>query len=195
MGDATQTTLLGAAIAAASGVVVALFTYALSLWHEARLDRRLRRNTRTLLALEVESNRSALRAFWTTINALDTEPYPPEDARHLTAMFSSDLLTYALPEWSVVRWHHLAAKFLPALRSKELLTLDTLYRDLDTVRDLHTRLVTMTPENWADLRRNMDGRFWANDLARERMPFYTRLAASVTRVLDAPALDAPALDA
>lgn len=203
MGSSGLADLIGALLAALSGVVVALFTQYLSQAREAAKERRLLANTRALLALEVRSNRDALVAFWKTVVALGSRPIPGEAATDnseaagtptpptdpvelLAAMYANGLVSYSLPAWSVVRWNEVEPRTVAALTASQVVTLDGIYRALNDVTDLYARVVTITNEEWADLRQGSSGRFWYRYLAREREPLFTRLIAAVTRVLDTP---------
>lgn len=186
---------IGALLAMLSGVVVALFTNYLSGRRDAARERSLIANTRALLALEWRSNRNALAAFWQTVMALaqpapakdgaPAEPVKPGSAEELARLYDGGLLTYALPAWSSVRWNAIEPRTVAALSDSEISTLDGLYRTLRDITDLYSRLITVTPEDRAELEKNMHGRFWMNDLARDRQVFYDRLRAAVSRVIEA----------
>jgi hypothetical protein len=204
MGTIGPSDVLGALLAAISGVAVALFTHYLGLGRDAAKERRLLANTRALLALEVRSNRDALAAFWRTVTTLgnepravdapeDLEPLPqasgkpiqPDPVQDLASMYANGLVTYALPLWSSVRWNAIEPRTVAALTAAEVAALDGLYRALRDVTDLYARVATITPDEWADLRKNVGGRFWTLDLARERQRMYARLTDAIARVLDA----------
>jgi hypothetical protein len=186
MGQFGVSDVLGSLLAALSGVVVAIFTHALSLQRDAGKERRLLANARTLLALEVWSNRAALRAFWEPVNGLDAARHPAESVEHLAGMYENGLLTYTLPAWSFVRWEGIEPRTIAALTSSEVTKLDALYRTLRDVTDLYSQVVTVTSDDWTELRKNVGGRFWTLDLARERLPLFIRLSAAVARTLEMP---------
>jgi hypothetical protein len=196
LGNINQSDVIGALLATLSGVIVALFTGWLSAGREAAEERRLLANARTLLALEVRSNREALRAFWHTVSALGDGASKSEDAaasgqpadpvEQLAALYAGGLATYTAPSFSTVRWHGLEPRTVAALTPREIAALDGLYRELRDVTDLYGRVTTITPSDWAELQKNVGGRFWNLDLARDRKQLFSRLSAAVVRVVDAP---------
>jgi hypothetical protein len=196
LSDINQSDIIGALLATLSGVIVALFTGYLAAGREAARERRLLANARTLLALEVRSNRNALTAFWRTVSVLGEGASRREDGaaggqatdpvESLAALYAGGLASYTLPTWSTIRWHGLDPRTVAALSPREVAALDSLYRELHDVSDLYSRVSTITPTDWADLQKNASGRFWNVDLARERKQLFSRLNAAVVRVLDAP---------
>jgi hypothetical protein len=166
----------------------------LSAGREAARERRLVANTRALLALEVRSNRVALATFWRTVTALATsqpasdgtpaEPVKPGSWEELAAMYAGDLVSYTLPTWSTIRWHALEPRTVAALSDSEVTKLDSTYRALRDITDLYRQVATISAEYRAELQKNVGGRFWNLDLARDRQALYTRLRAAVARVLD-----------
>lgn len=138
--------------------------------------------TRAVLALEVASNRGALEGFCRTLDALDKERKPPGTEEHLASMAFGGLLSYTLPNWSVVRWERLPPQAYAALTAGELAALDAIYRDLRGIADLYARLVTLTPQEMEELGKD---RFWYNRYAGWRSGIYARLAQVVARVLAA----------
>ena len=175
----------GAFLAAVSGVIVALVGQYLQVRHENENLRRLYRSAHRLLGLEVVNNRASLEAFWRAINGLDAEQHR-DSTEHLAAMLSGGLLGYELPQWSFSRWERLEAETFPAFGEKELAGIDLMNRALQSITELYKSLSTLTAEDKADLAKNMGGRFWANDLARDRYPTYNKLADAVAQVLGVP---------
>jgi hypothetical protein len=197
MGDFSPSDALGALLATLSGVIVALLTHYLSVRREAARERRLLNNARALLALEVHANRAALLAFWRTITALATpkpgESDAPADAEHpaapgsweeLAMMFKHGLAGYSAPTWSTVRWQHVEPRTIGAFNSSEIITLDGVYRVLREVTDLYHLLSAVTPTDQAEYAKNVGGRFWFNDIARDRLALYARLRAAASQILD-----------
>ena len=172
------------AIFAASlpGIVVALLSHLLQQRRENQNLARLYASARRLLALEVENNRAALDVFWRTINGLDAERHQ-DGTEHLAALFYGGLIGYELPRWSFSRWERLEADTFAAFGEKELAGIDQMIRQLKSITDLYSSLVTLTAEDKADLNANMSGRFWGNDLARLRYPTYSKLADAVQQVV------------
>jgi hypothetical protein len=111
---------------------------------------------------------------------------PTDPVEQLAAMYAGGLPTYALPAWSTIRWQGIEPRTVAALSAGEVAALDRLYRSLRDVTDLYGRVATITPDDWNDLQKNMGGRFWNLDLARERKLLFARLSAAVARVLDTP---------
>jgi hypothetical protein len=207
MGNIDASGIIGALLATLSGAVVALFTGYLAAGREAARERRLLANARALLALEVRSNRDALTAFWHTVTVLGASqsegehaatgitwagqaagsPVPIADpVDQLAAMYAGGLATYSLPAWSTTRWHGIEPRTVAALSADEVIALDRLYRALREISDLYSRIATITPSDWSDLQKNVGGRFWNRDLARDRTPLFARLGAAVAYACDAP---------
>ena len=194
--NVNQSDVAGALLATLSGVIVALVTGYIATGREAAKERRLLANARMLLALEVRSNREALTAFWRVVSALGSgtrssdgiaaPPSPSDPAEQLAALYAGGLTSYSLPSFSMVRWHGLEPRTVAALTPREVMALEGLYRELRDVSDLYGRVTTITPDEWSDLQKNVGGRFWNLDLARERKQLFSRLNAAVVRVIEAP---------
>jgi hypothetical protein len=178
-------TVLSIFIASFPGVLVALLSQYLQARREDQNLRRLYASARRLLALEVENNHSSLSTFWTTINRLDAEQHQ-DSTEHLTAMLYNGLLGYELPRWSFSRWERLEADTFAAFGEKELAGIDQMNRILKSVTELYSSLTTLTTDDKATLDLNMHGRFWGNDMARDRYPTYDKLAAAVKQVIGVP---------
>lgn len=190
MPDLTNTNLgvliLSIFIASIPGVVVALLSQYLEQRREDQNSRRIYLSARGLLAAEVTSNRAALEAFWRTINDLDTVAHT-ELKEHLTAMAENGLLGYSLPHWSLARWQRLEAITFPGFTADELTAIDQINRGLESIVDIYTQLVTLTPEEQAQIDGGGSvGRFWATYYAGWRDLTFTRLTQAVNQVLDAP---------
>ncbi|HLJ81336.1 MAG TPA: hypothetical protein VKT52_07625 [Ktedonobacterales bacterium] len=174
-------------IASLPGIVVAFLTQYLAQRREDQNRRRLYASARRLLALEVENNRASLDAFWRTINDLDKEQQ--QDAKqHLAALAANGLVGYTLPHWSFSRWERMEAETYAAFEGKEIAGIDKMNRALESITDLYTALVTLTPEDKAEFMKNMDGRFWMNDFAFYRIATYEKIADAVQQVSGAPRL-------
>jgi hypothetical protein len=185
--DATNTNniwviILGIFIASFPGVLVALLADYLQARREDRNTRRLYASARRLLALEVENNRTSLSTFWTTINALDAERHQ-NSTEHLAAMLYGGLVGYELPIWSFSRWDRLEADTFAAFSEKELAGIDQMNRALKSVTGLYSLLTTLTADDKAELGKNVGGRFWGNDMARDRYPTYDKLATAVQQAI------------
>jgi hypothetical protein len=172
-------------IASLPGVLVAFLADYLQARREDRNTQRLYASGRRLLTLEVENNRSSLSTFWTTINRLDAEGHQ-DSTEHLSAMLYNGLFGYELPLWSFSRWERLEADTFAAFGEKELAGIDQMNRALKSVTELYTSLTALTTDDKAELSKNMGGRFWGNDLARDRYPTYDKLAAAVKQVIGVP---------
>jgi hypothetical protein len=201
MGDFSPSDALGALLATLSGVIVALCTHYLSMRREAARERRLLNNARALLALEIRANRAALVTFWRAITALATpkpgesdapadaeRPAAPGSWEELAMMFKHGLAGYSAPTWSTVRWEHIEPRTIGAFESSEVITLDNVYRVLGDITDLYHLLSVITPADQAEYAKNVGGRFWFSDVARDRIALYTRLRAAVSQILDLPDL-------
>ena len=183
--------ILSIFIASLPGIIVAFLSQYLSQRHEDQNTRRLYASARRLLALEVENNRASLAAFWHTINNLDKEQQ--QDAQqHLAALADNGFLGYTLPHWSFTRWQRLEPETYAAFNEKEIVGIDQMNHALESITDLYTALVTVTPEDKKEFEQNMGGRFWTNDFAFYRVSTYEKVAAAVEQVLGAPhPLDTP----
>lgn len=175
----------GAFLASLSGVIVALVGQFLQVRHENENQRRLYRSARRMMSLEVENNRASLGVFWSIINGLDAERHE-DSTEHLAALLGGGLLGNDLPRWSFVRWDRLEAEIFAAFTEGELAGIDQMNRALHVVSDLYSSLTTLTDDDKKRLNANMNGRFWALDLARERYTTYDKLAAAVATVVGAP---------
>jgi hypothetical protein len=133
----------------------------------------------------VNNNRASLDAYWQQINELDTDHHQ-DGTEHLAAMYYGGLIGYELPEWKFYRWERLEAKTFAAFTEKELASVDQMNRTFASIIEYYRSLVTLTDNDKANLQRNVDGRFWYNDLARDRILIYTKLAAAVQQVIGAP---------
>jgi hypothetical protein len=178
-------TLGGIFAASLSGVIVALLSQFLQQRRENENLTRLYASARRLLALEVENNRSALDTFWRTINGLDAERHE-DGTEHLAALYYGGLIGYELPHWSFSRWERLEADTFGAFGEKELAGIDQMNRQLKSVTELYSSLISLTEADKADLNKNVSGRFWGNDLARQRYPTYSKLADAVQQVVGVP---------
>jgi len=177
--------ILGIFIASFPGVLVAFLADYLQARREDRNMQRLYASARRLLSLEVENNRTALSTFWTTINKLDAEQHQ-NSTEHLTAMYYNGVIGYELPLWSLSRWERLEADTFAAFGEKELAGVDQMNRALKSITELYSSLTSLTTEDKAELSKNVSGRFWGNDLARDRYPTYDKLAAAVQQVIGVP---------
>jgi hypothetical protein len=177
--------ILSIFIVSLPGVLVALLADYLQARREDRGTQRLYASARRLLALEVENNRSSLSTFWTTINGLDAERHQ-DTTEHLAAMYYNGLIGYELPLWSFSRWERLEADTFAAFGEKELAGVDQINRALKSVTELYSSLTTLTTEDKTELGKNVSGRFWGNDLARDRYPTYDKLATAVKQVIGVP---------
>lgn len=177
--------ILSIFIASLPGIIVAFLSQYLAQRHEEQNTRKLYASARRLLALEVENNRASLDAFWRTISGLDGERQ--QDAtQHLAALAANGLLGYMLPHWSFTRWQRMEPETYAAFTEKEIVGIDQMNRALESITDLYTALVTLTPDDKKDLEANMGGRFWMNDFARMRISTYEKVAAAVEQVVGAP---------
>ena len=176
----TNNAFWGIVAASVPGLLVALVTQYLALIHEARTARRAVANALALLGLEMERNHDVLKEFWTGINALDTASSREETANHLAAMAAGGLLGQTLPHWSFLRWETATPEAIGALDKKDVEKIDQIYRNLRTVTDLFTQLVTLEPEERAQLEHD---RFWANRYADMRSGTFERLGKVVDSVL------------
>ena len=168
-------------IAVIPGIAIALFTQWLDDRRRNLLQAQEMNNGRTLLGLEIESNRASLAAFWQEINALDAEQSEGKRTdKHLAAMAEKGFLTYPLPHWNFTRWNHAQPIWLAALDGKEVVQIDQFYRDLQLIQDLYTRTITLTPEETEVLKE----RFWANRFGGMRDLLFDRLAKVVERTLN-----------
>ena len=59
-------------------------------------------------------------------------------------------------------------------------------RTLESLTDLYTELVTLTPDDKKEFEKNMGGRFWMNDFAFYRISTFEKVVAAVDQVLSAP---------
>jgi len=175
--------LLTLIAAAVPGVLIALLAHQLDLRRDMAEERRISQNTRTLLNLEVTANRTALQNFWTTINALDIPDQRKNANDHLAAMTERGLLSYPLPEWDFARWEHLSARALSAFTTAELAQIDALNRGIRSLSDLYKQLITITPDETAELSKD---RFWVNRFSGWRDGIFTRLTALAEGTLRAP---------
>ena len=175
--------MVGAIFAASlPGILVALLSHFLQQRRDNQNLARLYASARRLLTLEVENNRAALDVFWRTINGLDGEQHQ-DGTEHLAALYYGGLIGYELPHWSFSRWERLEADTFAAFGEKELAGIDQMNRQLKSITELYSSLVTLTAEDKADLNQNMSGRFWGNDLARSRFSTYSKLADAVQQVV------------
>lgn len=178
--------ILSVFIASIPGVVVALLSQYLQQRHEDQNNRRIYLSARGLLAAEVNSNRAALETHWRTINALDAQAHT-DLKEHLTAMAENGLLSYPLPHWSLARWQRLEAITFPGFTAAELTAVEQINRGLESIVDIYTKLVTLTPEEKAQIEGGGSvGRFWPSYYATWRDLTFTRLTQAVNQVLDAP---------
>jgi Zn-dependent oligopeptidase len=166
--------LLTLIAAAVPGVLIALLAHQLDLRRDVAEERRISQNARSLLKLEVMANQAALQNFWTNINALDLPDQRRNANDHLAAMTERGLLSYQLPEWDFARWEHLSAQALSAFTTAELAQIDALNRGIRTLSDLYKQLITITPDEMAELNKD---RFWVNRFSDWRSGLFTRLTA------------------
>jgi hypothetical protein len=161
------------------GVLIALIADYLSRRRATERERRVNENARTLLALEVGSNLTALRDFWQTINGLDTERQKETEA-HFAAMAQNGLLGYTAPSWSVARWERLAPQTAGALDKRDIFSLTRVYAGLQEIGDLYGQILTIPDDERAILDHE---RFWYNRFAGNRIRFFERLQRQVTETL------------
>lgn len=177
----TTSTLIGVLGAAIPGILVALLAHQLDVRRQERLMRIQNANGRTMIALEIDGNRQALASFWQTLNALDKESAQhPEREAHLAAMAAGGILGQTVPHWSFARWEGILPGTVATLDRSEIVAIDQMNRDLRTIADLFTQLVTMTPSEMAQLEKD---RFWMNRYAGFRVGTFERMEAVVARVL------------
>lgn len=169
-------------LAAVPGVLIALLAHQLEVRRDRQLEERASRNARQLLSLEIESNRAALAAFWQEINDLDPQKAETGSDKHLTAITENGFLTYPLPHWNSTRWQPAQPGWLKVLNEKEVELVDRFYRNLELITDLHTRIVTLTPQEQEQLSHD---RFWASRFTSMRNRLFPRLVEVVNRTLTA----------
>ena len=189
MPDFTSGTLgsliLSVFIASLPGIVVAFLAQYLEQQREDRNTQRIYASARRLLALEVDNNRAALHTLWRAINDLDAAHHS-DLKEHLAAMAEGGLLGYPPPHWSFSRWQRLEAITYAALSEAEVMGVDQINRGLETISDLYTQLVTLTPEEKAQMESGSTARFWPSYYAGWRDLTFTTLTQTVNQTLDAP---------
>jgi hypothetical protein len=170
----------GYALAAIPGIIIALLVDFLNQYHQRRTQQATQTNARLLLSLEITGNLNALRQFWQDLNALDPDRKTKAE-EHLTALADHGLIGFTAPNWSTTRWTRLAPESLPAFTAKETQVADQLYRDLDTISKLFTKLSVLEP----DQRKYYEqfNRFWVNRFGEDYAPTLNQLATVVNRVL------------
>lgn len=169
-------------LAAVPGVLIALLAFWLQIQRDNQLEARASQTARQLLSLEVEGNRTALADFWQEINDLDPEQAEITSDDHLTAITENGFLTHPLPHWNMTRWQPAQPRWLTVLDEKEVELVDRFYRGLELVADLHTRLVTLSPEEQKSME---EDRYWANHFASMSNILYLRWVEVVNRTLNA----------
>ncbi len=177
--------VLGVAGAALPGVLVALVAQYFTQRRENQQQRRVNANTRMLVALELDANRTELASFWRTINELDAEHRDGAEA-HLAAMAQNGLLGYTLPAFSFRQWEHLSSQAAGALSPREIEKTYAVHADLRALGDMYARLVTIPPEEMKGyISGGSQERFWYNYFAGNRVGLFERLQQAIQRVLDA----------
>jgi hypothetical protein len=164
------------------GVLIALLAFGLQVRRDTLAEIRATRNARQLLSLEIEGNRNALREFWTEINDLDTEHADTRSDDHLTAITAGGFLTYPLPHWNTTRWQPATPAWLRLLTDGEIVQVDSIYRDLEKIADMHKRIVTLTPVEQELMDKD---RFWASRFTSMRNVLFPRFVDLVDRTLAA----------
>jgi hypothetical protein len=176
--------ILGVIGATLPGVLIALLGNQLQVQRENSRMSQANTSGRTLIALEIDGNRGALAEYWKTINALDTDQAPQKTREaHLAGMAAGGLIGQVVPHWSFVRWEGILPGTLAVLSPTEVTAIDKITRDLHAITDLHTQLITLSPQEMAQLEKD---RFWTNRYAGFRLSTFERLEAAVGRVLQAP---------
>ncbi|HEY7349115.1 MAG TPA: hypothetical protein VH599_12450 [Ktedonobacterales bacterium] len=169
-------------LAAVPGVLIALFVHQLEVRRYNQLEERANQNARKLLSLEIQSNRASLASFWQEINDLDTEKAEITSDEHLTAITEGGFLTYPLPHWNFTRWQPAQPSWLVIVSEKEVELVDRIYRNLELITDLHTRMVTLSPQEQELMAHD---RFWASRYASMRNRLFPRLVEVVNQTLAA----------
>jgi hypothetical protein len=169
-------------LASVPGVLIALLAFVLQIRRDNQLEARASQNARQLLSLEVEGNRTALADFLKEINDLDTEQAEITSDDHLTAITENGFLTHPLPHWNLTRWQPAQPSWLNILDEKEVELIDRFYRGLELVADLHTRLVTLNPQEQEMM---ANDRFWASRYTSMRNLLFPRWVEVVNRTLTA----------
>jgi hypothetical protein len=169
-------------LASFPGVLIALLAYGLQIRRDNQVEMRATRNARQLLSLELEGNRQALREFWNEINDLDAEHADTHSDDHLTAITEGGFLTYPLPHWNTTRWQPATPAWLKLLTEREVAQIDRIYRDLETITDIHKRIITLTP---AEQQLMDQDRFWASRFTSMRNAIFPRFVQLVDRALTA----------
>ncbi len=172
-------TIIGAVAAALPGIIVALLADYLNQLHARQRERAIQSNARALVSQEITGNLNVLRQFWQDLNALDPDR-KTDPVEHLTALADHGLLGFTAPTWGTTRWAGLAAETLPAFTAKETEIADRMYRDLETISKLYTKLM-LSPED----RKYYEqfNRFWVNRYGEDYAPTLNQLATVVNRVL------------
>jgi hypothetical protein len=101
---------------------------------------------------------------------------------HRTAFTAAGFLTYPLPHWNTMRWQPATPAWLRLLTDGEIAQVDRIYRDLDTIADLHRRIVTLTPGEQELMDKD---RFWASRFTSMRNVVFPRFVELVDRTLAA----------
>jgi hypothetical protein len=169
-------------LASVPGVLIALLAFVLQIQRDNQVEARISQNARQLLSLEIEGNRTALAAFWQEINDLDTEKAEITSDDHLTAITENGFLTHPLPHWNLTRWQPAQPGWLNVLDEKEVELIDRFYRGLELVADLHTRMVTLSPQEQELMAHD---RFWAGRYTSMRNLLFPRWVDSVNRTVAA----------
>jgi hypothetical protein len=169
-------------LASVPGVLIALLAFRLQVRRDNLAEARATKNARQLLSLELEGNRTALNDFWNEINNLDTQHFDMRSDDHLTAVTEAGFLTYPLPHWNTTRWQPATPAWLEVLTEGEVALVDRIYRDLDTIADMHKRIVTLTPSEQELMDKD---RFWASRFTSMRNRLFARFVDLVDRTLTA----------
>ncbi len=177
--------ILSVVIASIPGIVVAFLSQYLAQRREIQNNRRIYVSARGLLATEVNNNRRTLETFWRTINGLDAAAHT-DLKEHLAAMAENGLLGYQMPHWSLARWQRLEAITFAAFAEDELSGVGEINRGLEGITDLDTQLITLTPEEKAQMESGSVNRFWPSYYAGWRDLTFTTLTQAINQVLDAP---------
>jgi hypothetical protein len=191
--DATTKELLVKAATTLVGVVVG---WALGYWATRRKDRKVERNVRALLRVEIDENAAALRDYRESVQ-LRIESQTVQ-AAHFQQMHRADSHRLTdLPEWRHQAFEKLFSSLPSALNEEQIGEVGDFHRRIDKLTEAHAKIrnqyrdygkgktdaLTGVADNWQIFESEMNGLIALGDRLHHRLQPVWRRRIATTRKL------------
>ncbi|TMS41421.1 MAG: hypothetical protein FGO69_08440 [Methanobacterium sp.] len=122
-----------------SGVVIGFILNELnSFLKEKKKEKKLTKNIRTLISLEISQNLELLNKLLENFGNIDREKNPTE--HFINFDLAQRLINLPLPPWRHIRWDSQTIELASALNEYEINRIANFYNDLDALNSIQSKL-------------------------------------------------------